>query len=126
VSPPRDDPWDRLPGLLGLAKYPNVHVKFSGAPVLSREPFPHKDVWPYLHQVVNAFTPARLLWGSDFTRLRWIPQYLGGGTAPRDQWRLYSDSVSYLRDTTELSQSDKEQIFGGTIRRVLRWPKAAS
>jgi L-fuconolactonase len=121
VSPPRDEPWDKLPGLLGLAELPNVHVKFSGAPLLSREPFPHHDVWPYLHQIVNAFGPERLMWGTDFTRLRWIP--VVGGLAPRDQWHLYSDSVNYLRDTTELSQADKEQLFSGTIRRVLRWPK---
>src|SRR5215207_4252959 len=121
VSPPREDPWDRLPGLLSLAQFPNVHVKFSGAPVLSREPFPHHDVWPFLHQIVDAFGPERLMWGTDFTRLRWVP--VVGGLAPRDQWHLYSDSVNYLRDTTELSQADKEQMFGGTIRRVLRWPR---
>lgn len=120
VSPPRSEPWDRLPGLLSLAQFPNVHVKFSGAPVLSREPYPHHDVWPYLHQVVDAFGSERLMWGSDFTRLRWIP--VTGGLAPREQWHYYSDSVGYLRDTTELSQGDKEMIFGGTIRRVLRWP----
>jgi L-fuconolactonase len=71
--------------------------------------------------VVDAFGPQRLMWGSDFTRLRWIP--VVGGLAPREQWHYYSDSVGYLRDTTELSASDKELIFGGTIRRVLRWPK---
>jgi len=27
VSPPRPEPWDRLPGLLSLAPLPNVHVK---------------------------------------------------------------------------------------------------
>ena len=119
VSPPRPDPWDRLPGLLSLAVFPNVHVKFSGAPVLSAQPFPHHDVWPYLHQVVNAFGPQRLMWGSDFTRLRWIP--VVGGLAPREQWHYYSDSVNYLRDTNELSRTDKDMIFSGTIRRVLRW-----
>jgi len=123
VSPPRDEPWDRLPGLLSLAQFPNVHVKFSGAPVLSREAYPHRDVWPYLHQVINAFGPQRLMWGSDFTRLRWVP--VVGGLAPRDQWHFYSDSVNYLRDTTEIGPHDKELILGGTIRRVLRWPKPA-
>jgi L-fuconolactonase len=121
VSPPRPDPWDQLPGLLSLAQFPNVHVKFSGAPVLSRTPYPHPDIWPYLHQVVNAFGPDRLMWGSDFTRLRRKPMVDGGGPAPRDTWHLYSDSVNYLRDTTELSATDKEKIFGGTIRAVLRW-----
>jgi len=121
VSPPRPDPWDRLPGLLGLAKFPNVYVKFSGAPTLSREPYPFKDVWPYLHRIVDAFGPERLMWGSDFTRMRWIP--VTGGLAPREQWKLYSDCLNYLRDTDELSAADKELILGGTIRRVLRWPR---
>jgi L-fuconolactonase len=123
VSPPRDEPWDRLPGLLGLAKYPNVHVKFSGAPTLSTQPFPFEDLWPHLHQVVDAFGPERLMWGSDFTRMRWVP--VTGALAPREQWKLYSDCLNYLRDTSELSQQDKEQILGGTIRRVLRWPAAS-
>jgi hypothetical protein len=48
-----------------------------------------------------------------------------GGLAPREQWHYYSDTVGYLRDTTQLSPGDKQMIFGGTIRRVLRWPKPA-
>ena len=120
----RPDPWDKLPGVLGLAKYPNVHVKFSGAPLLSREPYPHTDLWPNLHKIIDAFTPDRLMWGTDFTRMRWKP----GSTdlAPRERWRLYSDCLNYLRDTNELSASDKEKLFGTTIRRVLRWPMPRS
>jgi hypothetical protein len=63
----------------------------------AREPYPHKDVWPYLHQVIEAFGPKRLIWGNDW--------------------------VGYWRDTNEISQHDKELIFGETIRRVLRWPR---
>jgi len=124
VSPPRAEPWDMLPGVLGLAPYPNVHVKFSGVPVMSSAAYPFEDTWPHLHRIINAFGPDRLMWGSDFTRLRSVPAVFGGGLATRDRWRLYSDSVSYLRETTELSQADKEKLFGGSIRRVLRWPKA--
>jgi L-fuconolactonase len=120
VSPPRPEPWDRLPGLLRLAKYPNVHVKFSGVPLMSAERYPYKDTWPYLHQVIDAFTPERLMWGTDFTRMRWIPQ-TNGELAPRDRWKSYSDCLTYLRDTDEISEADKEQLFAKTIRRVLRW-----
>jgi L-fuconolactonase len=122
VSPPRDDPWDRLDGILSIAKYPNVFVKFSGAPTLSREPFPHKDLWPNLHKIIDAFTPDRLFWGSDYTRMRWRPAP-EGGDAPRSEWRWYSDALNYLRDTDELSAEDKEKILGGAIRRALSWPK---
>jgi predicted TIM-barrel fold metal-dependent hydrolase len=119
----KPDPWDELPITLALAKYSNVHVKFSGAPALSREPYPHADIWPHLHQVIEAFGPDRLMWASDFTRMRMSE----GNTAengPKSAWGgLYSDAVGFLRDTAEVSQDVKEQIFSGTIRRVLGWPR---
>lgn len=124
VSPPRDEPWDRLDGLLGLAKYPNVNVKLCGSPLLSSEPYPYKDVWPHLHRVFDAFGPERILWASDFTRMRWLPTLeVGSGTryAPFKNWKYYSDCLNYLRDTNEISESDKEWVFGKTVRRVLRW-----
>jgi hypothetical protein len=64
------------------------------------------------------------MWGSDFTRLR-----CARGTnrrAPRaERVGLYSDCVAFLRDTTEISESDKALIFAGTARRLLDWPKSA-
>jgi predicted TIM-barrel fold metal-dependent hydrolase len=119
----RRDPWDRLPSVLGLAVYPNVVVKFSGAPSLSRQPYPHRDLWPQLHKIIEHFGPDRLMWGSDFTRMRMSE---GHSTArvPKSAWAgLYSDAVSYLRDTNEISSDEKERILGGTIRRVLKWPR---
>lgn len=123
VSPPRDEPWDRLDGLLGLAKYPNVHVKFCGVPLMSNEGYPYKDTWPYLHQIIDAFGPERLFWGTDYTRMRWIPE-TNGELAPRDQWKRYCDCLNYLLETDEISASDKEWMFGKAIRKALRWPKA--
>jgi predicted TIM-barrel fold metal-dependent hydrolase len=123
VFPQKPEPWDELPITLALAKYSNVHVKFSGAPALSLTPYPHLDIWPHLHAVIDAFGPKRLMWASDFTRMRMSE----GNTAvngPRSAWGgLYSDAVNFLRDTTEVSQPDKKEIFGGTIRRVLNWPE---
>jgi hypothetical protein len=51
-------------------------------------------------------------------------KFSGAPVFSREPWHHYSDSVGYLRDITELSHADKEMIFGGTIRRVLRWPTA--
>ena len=116
------DPWAQLPIVNDLARFPNVAVKFSGAPTLSREPYPHRDLWPHLLKMVEAYSPDRLAWGSDFTRLRMPTGSLE--RAPRDQWSgLYSDAVGFLRDTDELSQADKEKIFGASLRRLLRWPR---
>lgn len=124
VSPKETASWEKLPNLLALAKYPNVHVKFCGAPTLSKDKFPYSDVWPYLHQIINAFTPDRLFWGSDYTRMRSRAAGAGGsGQPPRSEWWFYSDVLNYLRDTNELSASDKEKMLGGAIRKALRWPK---
>jgi hypothetical protein len=51
--------------------------------------------------------------------MRWIPR-TSGELALRDRWKSYSDCFTYLRDTNEISEADKEQLFAKTIRRVLR------
>jgi hypothetical protein len=66
--------------------------------------------------------PDRLMWGSDFTRMRMAPGTIEPG--PRETWAtLYSDSVTFVRDTDQLSQSDKEKTLGATLRRIFRWPR---
>jgi predicted TIM-barrel fold metal-dependent hydrolase len=115
VSPPRDEPWDRLPGLLGLARFPNVHVKVCGAPLLSAQAYPFDDVWPNLMRVIDAFGPRRLMWASDYTRLRMSPKSRHGVT--------YSECRDFLLYTDRLSKADKAEIFGAAARRALRWPK---
>ena len=124
-GPVAPDVWATLPHVIALAKYPNVSLKFTGVTCLSKEAYPYKDIWPRLHEIIEAYGPDRLMWGSDFTRLR-----MGWGSleqGPRDKWAgLYGENVHFLLDTTELSRSDKEKIFGLTMRRVLRWPRLAS
>lgn len=122
MSPPREVPWDKLPGLLGLARYPNVHVKLCGGPLMSTEPYPYNDVWPYLDQVFSAFDTDRIMWASDYTRMLMADVPRG---APRRRGVLYSDCLNYLLDSDRLSASDKEDIFGGTVRRALKWPRQA-
>ena len=65
----------------------------------------------------NAFTPDRLFWGSDYTRMRHFNR------EPMSKWWFYSDVLNYLKDTGELSASDKEKMLGGSLRKVMRWQK---
>ena len=105
----RDDPpFRRLQELLNLARYPNVLVKFIGAPSYSNEAYPFHDIWPHLHKVLDAFGPERLMWGSDFTRF----------------WGMftYSELLTYLLYSTEVSDRDKEWLLGRTIREKVGWP----
>ncbi|MFA5962562.1 MAG: amidohydrolase family protein [Sphingomonas sp.] len=121
VSPARDDPWDRLDGLLSLAAFDNVSVKLCGLPLLSEEAYPFADVWPNLSRVIDAFGPERLMWASDYTRLRMAK----AGGPSRNRGCLYSESRDMLLYSDALDRDAKAAIFGGTAKRVLNWQPGA-
>jgi predicted TIM-barrel fold metal-dependent hydrolase len=100
------DGFGRLPSLLELAAYPNIAVKATGVPSLSREPYPFRDVWDPLRRVIDAFGCDRVMWGTDFTRVAELV--------------TYEESVAYLREM-DFAPADLEQLYGRTLRRVLRW-----
>lgn len=97
-----------LPDVLDLARFTNVAVKFTGVPSLSTEPYPFADVWEPMHRLLDAFGVDRLMWGSDFTRCKPL--------------HTYREAVDFLQLTSEVSASDKEMLFSGTIRKWLGWP----
>lgn len=104
-----DQPWGALDEVLALGRFPNVALKICGAETLSSSPYPYSDVWPYLSRMLEAFTPDRMMWASDYTRLRVLNVN-------------YGDDLHFIRETNELSVADKEKILGQTARRLLRWP----
>jgi L-fuconolactonase len=107
LDPAYGDTFAKLDGLLALAAFEQVSVKLTSLPLLSREPAPHRDVWPHLHRVVAAFGPERLMWGSDHTVFD----------------HEYGETVGLIRDTDELGAPDKEWILGRTLRLVWGWPR---
>lgn len=117
VSPPRDDPWDRLGGLLALARYPNVHVKVCGLPLLSVEDYPHRDALARLREVIDAFGADRLMWASDYTRLRMAQT----GEALRNRGRLYSETRDMLLYARALSEDEKAALLGGSCLALTGW-----
>jgi predicted TIM-barrel fold metal-dependent hydrolase len=63
----------RQPGfqaLLRLAHGGSAFVKLSGYAKFSREAHPFRDIRPYVDALLDAFTPARTLWASDWPFLR--------------------------------------------------------
>lgn len=103
-----DDLFSGMPDLLALAAHPNVAVKVSGAPTLSRERYPFNDIWPNVHRILAAFGVERAMWGSDFTRVAELHDY--------------QEALDFVRETSELSPADKEQLLVRTTREVFRWP----
>ncbi len=104
-APP--EPFADLPAVLALAKSPNVVLKITGACTLSHQPFPYKDIWDPLARIFDAWGLDRCLWGTDWTRAVGLLTYKQG--------------VDAFRVTDRLSDSERETLMGGTLRRVYGW-----
>jgi predicted TIM-barrel fold metal-dependent hydrolase len=99
---------DTLPDLLALAEFPNIAIKFSRVPGLSTETYPFSDMWRRAgHQIIEAFTPERLMWGSDYTRLQ--------------GFRTYAEIVAFLLYADEVSDADRETMFSRSARNWFNW-----
>jgi L-fuconolactonase len=122
MEQPDEPQWKLLPDVVSLAQYSNVSVKVCNPIGLSEDQYPFEDVWPKVHELLGAFGAERLAWASDIGRFRgrigWnirIPgEFVGKHT--------YMESLAFFKYTDEISQGEKEQILGGTTRRILKWP----
>ena len=56
--------------LLELGRGGRAFVKLSGQMRFSRESYPFADTRPYTRALLEAFTPDRCMWGSDWPFLR--------------------------------------------------------
>jgi predicted TIM-barrel fold metal-dependent hydrolase len=91
-----------------LAKYPNVSVKLSSAPLFSSEPYPFRDVTPHIRRLFDAFGPRRCHWGTDVTNSFAKATY-------RQRVTHFTEELSFL------SEQDKDWIMGKSIVERLRW-----
>jgi predicted TIM-barrel fold metal-dependent hydrolase len=123
VSPPETMSWAPFEDLLALAKYPNIHVKLCGAPLLSQRNYPYEDLWPNLNRMFKAFGYDRVMWGSDYTRLRSAD--LPKGDRPRRRGITYAENLNYLLHSDHLTYEQKAQVLGGNARRLFRLPPAS-
>ncbi|MBQ3807613.1 MAG: amidohydrolase family protein [Kiritimatiellae bacterium] len=100
---PRDfAPWKRLVG--ELAQRENVYCKLSG---LVTEIGVTADPRPYLETALEAFGPARLMFGSDWPVVTAHMEYA--------EWRGVVDSF-----TARLSQGEHDALMGGNARRFYK------
>jgi predicted TIM-barrel fold metal-dependent hydrolase len=56
--------------LLQLGREGRAAVKLSGAFRLSKQAWPHSDLDPFIAALLEAFTPERCVWGSDWPFVR--------------------------------------------------------
>jgi predicted TIM-barrel fold metal-dependent hydrolase len=96
-----------LPHLLALARRPNVAVKASALPCCSTEPYPYRGLHKHVGQVLDAFGPRRVFWGTDWTRLPCT-------------WR--QAITLFTEELPGLSAADKDWIMGRAVCEWLGWP----
>ncbi len=99
--------WEDLPAVCALARHPNIAVKASGMPSLSREPYPFRDLHPHIRALVDAFGPARTFWGTDLTRM---------------PCSYYECIALFTQHLPWLTGRDLELVMGRAICDWLDWP----
>lgn len=93
---------------VALAKYPNVSVKLSASPALSREPYPFKDVAGHIKRVFDAYGPQRSYWGTDLTNSYAKASY-------RQRISQFTEELPFL------TESDKDWVMGRAVIERLNW-----
>jgi L-fuconolactonase len=96
-----------LEPILLAARHPNIAVKASALPCYVSEPYPFKSLHPHIRQVVDAYGPRRIFWGTDLSRLT---------CAYRQAVTFFTEELAFL------SNDDKEWIMGRGIAEWLGWP----
>ncbi len=94
--------------MLALAKYSNVAVKVSGAPSYSSQPYPYRNIHPYIRQIYDAFGPQRCFWGTDITRMP---------CSYRQCVTMFTEELPWLQGR------DKELVMGDAICDWLGWKR---
>jgi L-fuconolactonase len=93
------------PVVLRMAELPNVHIKISDFPTLSRQGYPYLDLFPFVRQVHAAFGAQRMMWASNWPNVLAKAEY-----AP--VLRLVEQALP------DLPEADSESIMGGTAARL--------
>ncbi len=100
------EPWKEL--IKVMASFPNTYCKVSGMVTEAKwNEWKVSDFRPYFEVLVESFTPARLMFGSD-----WPVSVLAGG------YRKVIDLAEEL--TTDFSASEKEDFWSGTAIRAYK------
>ena len=108
TPPSRNEALVAMDEVVNLARFPGVHVKLSGFYAFSDpgHDYPHRSAWPYVEVLVEAFSPKRLLWGSDFT--------------PSLDWLSFPQTLGLFAEMPFFSKEDRQFIEGTNLLRLLK------
>lgn len=96
---------DRIDALLTLSIHPNIAVKATALPLYSQVEYPHADVLDQVRRVVDAYSPDRVFWGTDLSRLRCT----------------YRHAVEMMASFEWRDRYEMEHVMGDSILQWLSW-----
>lgn len=102
-----EQPFRNLDAVIALAELDNVGIKLTGAPSLSNEQYPFRDIWDPVRRLIDAFGVERMSWGSDYSRTAGLYSYWHG--------------VNYLRELPYLSDEQRTWLYGATLMERTGW-----
>ena len=112
VVPTRAERVKQFDKVTQLAQYPNLALKWCHAPNLfSEQPFPYREALPVLRRAIDAFGADRIMWASDYTQAR---------TEMAITW---AQTLYYILESEQLSETEKEWLLSGSVRKALRWAR---
>jgi len=110
LAPTLEERLQQLERVIDLAQYPNLALKWCHAPgYLSAEPYPHRDMQPWVRRVIDAFGAERVMWASDYTQSRVETGF------------SWAHTLHYLLTWNAITVTEKEWLLGRSVRHVLRW-----
>jgi predicted TIM-barrel fold metal-dependent hydrolase len=92
-------------GVLKLAAYPRVYMKYSGVNYSSKQAFPFSDVKPIVRRLFDAYGPDRMVWGVLGTNMEEFSR----------QVRLFEEMFDFARE------ADRAKIRGETAMKLYRF-----
>jgi L-fuconolactonase len=95
-----------LSALEALARRPNAHAKLTFLPTGSGEPYPFRDMHEPCRAIIDAFSPDRCVWGSDFPNELWTPR------------ASYSQNLRLFTRELGLEPAARDAILGSTALRL--------
>lgn len=91
-----------LKTVLELGRFENLHAKLSFIVTGSEEDFPCGDMFALTRRIIEAYTPQRCIWGSDFPTSLWIPKV------------TYGQHLAIFQEHLGLSAAEQTAILGDT------------
>ncbi|MEO1995046.1 MAG: amidohydrolase family protein [Planctomycetaceae bacterium] len=95
-----------LRDVTALARLPNAHAKLTFVPTGTARAYPCADLHDACRKVIDAFTPDRCVWGSDFPCALWCPKV------------SYAQHLKIFTHELGLDMETRKAVLGQTAQRL--------